>query len=76
MSQLQSPESHPQLSHAVTLNEVKKAAGLMLGAWALKRYPKTAIFGLIGIGVILGLTIKDVVQRREFAPLVNKDHLH
>lgn len=36
---------------------IKEAAGLAFSLWALKRFPKTAILGLLGAGIYIGMNM-------------------
>lgn len=53
--------------------EIKTAVGVLAGAWALKNYPKVTIIGLIGVGVILGMTLKEVARSVEAFPRRRED---
>lgn len=46
-------------------NDLKSAAGVLLGAWAMRRFPKMAVVGLVGVGIFLGMTMKDAAQRKK-----------
>lgn len=56
--------------------ELKTAAGVMAGAWALKKFPKVAIFGLIGVGIIIGMTVKEVARSVDRFPRRRPEDLH
>jgi hypothetical protein len=56
--------------------ELKTAAGVMAGAWALKKFPKIAVFGLIGVGIIIGMTVKEVARSVDRFPRRRPEDLH
>ncbi len=53
--------------------EIKTAVGVLAGAWALKNFPKVAIFGLVGVGVIIGMTLKEVAKSVDAFPRSRED---
>ena len=56
--------------------ELTTAAGVVAGAWALKKFPKVAIFGLIGVGIIIGMTMKEVARSVDRFPRRRPEELH
>lgn len=52
-----------QKKDSTLLKEVGSAAGILMSAWAFNRFPKVAVVTLLGVGVLIGLTAKDLNQR-------------
>lgn len=65
----------PQSRKSKTSSEIKTAVGVLAGAWALKNYPKATVIGLIGVGILIGMTIKEVARSVDAFPR-RREHLH
>lgn len=56
--------------------KVTTAAGILAGTWALQKFPKITIIGLIGVGVLIGMTMKEVARSVERFPRRKPEELH
>jgi hypothetical protein len=56
--------------------EIKTAAAVLAGGWALKNFPKITIIGLVGVGILIGMTMKEVARSVDKFPRRSPQDLH